>query len=223
MRPPRALWVPFDLGRPLGEPNDAALQNKVLRAALALLERRDGPVVLEDFPEDAPSQGDPAAMEGMVCPIPLRPPPSGQPPGIAADVRHEIDQLTPWWQLFRETHGRTTVGVGALPLPAAVDFMATLLATGEAPPATTDAGMALRNACEDVRNFYLEAAAMRPGGSAPAARLIKWFWGETRAGAMLLALHPVCRASRDAGLRHVGATQLVPRAQRHRLAATDHN
>ena len=44
-----------------------------------------------------------------------------------------------------------------------------------------------------------------------------WFWGETAAGALLLALHPVCLASPDARVRHVGTSQLVPRAERHRL------
>ena len=34
-KPPRALWVPFELGRPMGAPNDAAFQLRVLRAALA--------------------------------------------------------------------------------------------------------------------------------------------------------------------------------------------
>ena len=35
MKPPRTLWVPFPLGRPLGEPNDEAFQLDVLRAVLA--------------------------------------------------------------------------------------------------------------------------------------------------------------------------------------------
>ena len=34
IRPPRALWVPFELGRPLGVPNDAAFQTRVLRALI---------------------------------------------------------------------------------------------------------------------------------------------------------------------------------------------
>ena len=48
VRPPRALWVPFELGRPLGLPDDSELQTRVLMAALRLLEAGDGPV-LEDF------------------------------------------------------------------------------------------------------------------------------------------------------------------------------
>ena len=51
-RPPRALWTTSQLGRPLGEPGDAPFQRRVLLAALALLERTDGPVILEDFNED---------------------------------------------------------------------------------------------------------------------------------------------------------------------------
>jgi len=37
-KPPRALWVPFELGRPLGPPSDPAFQKRVILAALRLLE-----------------------------------------------------------------------------------------------------------------------------------------------------------------------------------------
>ena len=47
IRPPRALWVPFMLGRPLGDPGEAEGQRSVLNAVLSLLERAEGPV-LED-------------------------------------------------------------------------------------------------------------------------------------------------------------------------------
>jgi hypothetical protein len=49
VRPPRALVVPFPLGYPLGRPNDAALQTKILRAALALLIHPGPAPVLEEF------------------------------------------------------------------------------------------------------------------------------------------------------------------------------
>ena len=54
--PPRALWVPFMLGRPFGAPNAPDFQRKVLRALLSLFERPAGPVI-EDFPEEAPESG----------------------------------------------------------------------------------------------------------------------------------------------------------------------
>jgi hypothetical protein len=50
IRPPRALFVPFPLGYPLGRPHDPELQTRVIRAAFALLERNDVPI-LEDFVE----------------------------------------------------------------------------------------------------------------------------------------------------------------------------
>ena len=57
MQLPRFLWVPFELGRPFGAPNEPDFQRRVLRAALALLERDDGPVILEDFPDEASLSG----------------------------------------------------------------------------------------------------------------------------------------------------------------------
>ena len=45
IRPPRALFVPFPLGYPLGEPDNPELQTKVMRAAFALLTRDDCPVL----------------------------------------------------------------------------------------------------------------------------------------------------------------------------------
>ncbi len=44
IQPPRALFVPFPLGYPLGEPNNSTLQTRILQAAFALLTRNDRPV-----------------------------------------------------------------------------------------------------------------------------------------------------------------------------------
>jgi hypothetical protein len=52
-RPPRALWVPFELGRPFGPPGDTAFQKRVLLAALSMLVEGGGPVRIFDFPEPA--------------------------------------------------------------------------------------------------------------------------------------------------------------------------
>jgi hypothetical protein len=53
--PPRALWVPYPHGYPLGEPNNLSLQKQVLRAALDLLEQKILPLpILAQFqPESA--------------------------------------------------------------------------------------------------------------------------------------------------------------------------
>ena len=49
VRPPRALFVPFPFGYPLGKPNDARLQHQVIRAALDLLESPDELPILRNF------------------------------------------------------------------------------------------------------------------------------------------------------------------------------
>ena len=48
IRPPRALFVSYPLGYPLGEPDNPDLQTRIMRAAFALLPRTDVPV-LENF------------------------------------------------------------------------------------------------------------------------------------------------------------------------------
>ena len=44
-QPPRALWLDFPMGRPMGKPNDPEYQKRVIRSAFALLDRSDGPVL----------------------------------------------------------------------------------------------------------------------------------------------------------------------------------
>ena len=218
IRPPRALWVPFDLGRPFGAPRDPDFQREVLRAVLALLEREDGPVILEDFPKDAPGQGD-TDMDGMVCPIPLRRPKRDARSDIVKEVMVEIGELTPWREMFLVSHGRSIVGVSKLTVDAAASTLGSILETGRVEGVADDElGFCLRYASEDLRNWYIEAASARPGGAASPQQLANWFWGETHAGALILALHSVCLASDNAQLQRVAASALVPRAQRHRLA-----
>ena len=53
IHPPRALWVPFEHGYPLGEPNNPELQKSVLRQALALLKDPGPPPVLKDYVAEA--------------------------------------------------------------------------------------------------------------------------------------------------------------------------
>ena len=46
-KPPRSLFVPFQMGYPLGLPNDAVLQQRVIAAALNLLSKNDTPILAE--------------------------------------------------------------------------------------------------------------------------------------------------------------------------------
>ena len=221
IRPPRALWVPFPLGQPFGAANDGAFQSAVLRKALALLGREAGPVILEDFPEDAPGQtvNPDTAMEGMVCPVRLRPPQGLDETEIVQQVRQEMAQLAPWRDAFLAANGRSIVGISGMALDEAVTFLGGLTETGGHDPDDDDQlGPRVRNATEDLRNWYIEAASARPGGPASALALANWFWGETAAGALTLALHPIAATSTNASLRAVGERALIPRTQQHRLA-----
>ena len=47
--PPRALFVDFPLGYPLGMPNNPAIQTEIILAALGLLDQGVPPPIIRDF------------------------------------------------------------------------------------------------------------------------------------------------------------------------------
>lgn len=214
--------MPFELGRPFGAPNEAAFQTKVLRAALALFDH-DGPSpVLKDFPDDAPgasvSEDD---MTGWTCPIPLPNIVDASTPALLAAVRAELDSLAPWAQLARETRGRTATSVLGIPIEDIAAFLHGLMdGVLDSPKEGVPVGEAFRQAGEELKTYYLEAATAKPNATS-SKDLADWFWGGTAAGRLLLALHPVCLTSGDAGIRQVATSQLVPRLQQHRLIDGD--
>jgi hypothetical protein len=50
--PPRALFVDFPFGYPLGAPNDAALQTEIIRSMLALLTETVPPAIVREWRPD---------------------------------------------------------------------------------------------------------------------------------------------------------------------------
>lgn len=218
MRPPRSLWVPFELGRPLGAPNAPEFQRRVLRDALALLVHPGPSPLLVDFPDDAPDAAPGADDEvaPLVCPISLPAPPSDDTPMQAALVE-EIARLAPWYQLAVESRGRTTVGASGLEVEAAARFAAALL-DGEAENPRPELPLAetLKLACEDLKAYYAEAVTAQPGTATSSRAVADWFWGETTAGTLFLKLQAVCAAHPDKGMRVLGRNFFVPRDQAHR-------
>jgi hypothetical protein len=214
IRPPRALWVPFMLGRPFGAPNAPDFQRRVLRALLALFDRAAGPV-LEDFPEDAPA--DAANETTFACPVSFAPARSDNESPLAAMLR-EIAQLAPWYDLALKRRGRTTVGVSGLTIEDAARFAATYM--GEAPAAPYDsalsAGVALKRACDDLKAYHYEAVAAQPGNLLPR-QIDQWFWFETATAKAFLAIQQACLRSDDKSLLPLGKLSLVPRAIGHAL------
>jgi hypothetical protein len=49
VKPPRALYVPFRFGYPLGEPDHPELQHKIISGALALVQQSVPPPLLCDY------------------------------------------------------------------------------------------------------------------------------------------------------------------------------
>ena len=205
INPPRALWVSFMLGRPFGVPNDAAFQARVLTAALRLLEAPSGPV-LADYPEDAPASDDEA--QGVACPVSFAQVADSSPE--AALVR-EVEELQSWHDRARERRGHSMVGLSKLSPVAAAQALAQFLRDQTITSIDgLNTGETVKLVCEDLRNYYYEAAAARPG--TPNADAIQnWFWRDTACGQAFLALYKICIASSDASLQKLQATSLVPR------------
>lgn len=198
-RPPRALWVPFELGRPFGPPGDPVFQRRVILCALGLVERPDGPVLIADFAEDDPR---------------ARPDPSWRAPlaaGSAASLAAEIAQLEPAYNLSVARRGRTTVGLAGLPMTAIAEYVAAWLGGAEPPTpvAEMSAPLALRFAADDLKAYYLEAA-LADGGLPSSRQQTDWFWDEMIAGSSLVALRDRLLASRDERLRLIAGNFLVP-------------
>lgn len=210
-RPPRGLWTPFQLGRPLGEPEDAGFQRRVLMQALGLLARADGPVILEDFPDDPPNwldapgwQPPPLALPSALAVAP------DDPAGWAGAVGREIAALRPAWQRAQARFGRSTVGLSGQAPEEWPDFAARFLA-GELPsvPLHATPALALRFLCDDLKAFYGEAA--QADGPAPSSRqLDTWFWRRTLGGALLIALRTAALRSENNAVKTVGGRFFVP-------------
>ena len=216
IKPPRAMWVPFELGRPLGVPNDVDFQRRVLLSALRLLETPRGPII-EDFGEDAPAA---AAHDGpLFCPISITRPPGELSEGerLRAAFSEEFAAMRSWYDLAVRKRGRTTVGNSGLGLETLVDFIFPF-AEGTPPQnPMNDLSLpdVLKLAVDDLKAYYFEAVTAQPGNESLATvQLVDWFWQETTAGAVLKMVKETCKTSDDGIMQVVGKILLVPTSQR---------
>jgi hypothetical protein len=213
IQPPRALWVPFELGRPLGVPGNADFQKRVLLALLRLFEAGNGPV-LEDFPEDAPPA--PEAQASLACPVTF-PKPVVQLDDqelLHQTLQQEVAELRMWYDLGVAKRRRTTVGTSGLEVEAAAKFVGDFIFTdAPAPPLNSVPPLSLlRLAIEDLKSFYFEAMTAQPGQQASSTALAKWFWGETAAAKVLFLLQERWKDSADPALEEFSRLLLIPRA-----------
>ena len=210
--------MPFELGRPIGAHGNPAFQTRVVRTALELVERPEGPV-LEDFPDDEPAGVAPEAP--LACPV-----------SFAADAaqlevdselrdafRAEVEGLRDWYGEAVRQRRRTTANSVGLAPDAVAEFIAAF-ALGEDPASPlpeVSPAMALKMATEDLKAYYNESMTARPGGNTDPVSLENWFWGETAAARMLNEARKKCLERDGREYAFLGANWLVPRRQLHRF------
>ena len=218
IKPPRALWVSFPLGRPLGNPNDAEFQNDVLKDVLLLLERESGPV-LEDYPRDAKESE--VEQAPMACPVNFAKPSPEQNSieELFQKFRQELNLMQTWQTLACEKNGRSTAGVSKLsPEEIGELFCNFILGSVEERQLNGQKiSDVLRMAADDLKTCYLEGVSAQPGQSTDAAILNDWFWGETHAALVINEARKKCLQYSEKDMLLAGKLLLVPRNQLHRF------
>lgn len=212
--PPRALWVPFALGRPLGVPGEPAFQRQVLLAVLELFNFHEGPVLV-DFPDNVPEKagGTENYLDDLACPVSfaLSAPGKNETEELLSAFELEVDEFRSWYDMGLEKRGYSSVAYFAPDIAGRllIDFVrgrALDLSGNEFSPAT-----ALRLAAQDLKAFYFEAVMFRPGSALPdEGEFTRWFWRKTAAGNFLRLVREKCLETDDEQLRVTGSMLLVP-------------
>jgi D-proline reductase (dithiol) PrdB len=192
LKPPRAVFVPFPFGSPLGRPSRVEEQLSVLRTGLGLTAAERGPVLL-DFPEPAdldPGAGSP--VQASTVPDRME----------VADLALEVSATRGYWQQWYTQHGRTAVGlsgVDPLRFRGVVRYLEAYLA-GEEPRRPVDSVAStpsfVRHCVEDVRAMYFEARLFTHPDESAAERQ-RWFWAQTEFGSFLRQLQRHMEQSDD--------------------------
>lgn len=215
IKPPRAVWIPFEFGRPLGAPNNPEFQKKVLLTALRLLESSNGPTILIDFPEKAPISAEEAVM--LACPYVPKTEETNptELEKFCRAFKTEMASLRPWYDLGKQKRQRTTVGVSRLSPEELPGFVCSFLTESQPknPRQDVSLGFELRYAADDLKAYYNEAVTAQPGMETSNSKtLAKWFWEDTVAGKVLKAVREDCLKSPDKSLQGIAGGAIVPRA-----------
>ncbi len=219
IKPPRTLSVPFDLGRPLGVPDDVNFQHRVLSAALGLFARLDGPV-FQDYEEQAPARDD-EVTEGWSCPVTFVKKDSDE--SLERQVLNEISLLRPWYDKGKDERGFTSFGVSEMSLEKVVSFLALFSSESTLSESSNEKILpgkysladSLKYAAEDLKAFYNESATTQPG-QVTASEVENWYWGATSAGRLIREIKKSGTDHADPMVNIVAAFTLVPHTQAFR-------
>jgi hypothetical protein len=211
VEPPRSLWVPFELGRPLGVPNDADFQKKVLLTLLRLLERSDGPVILEDYPIDAPETAEESPI--LSCPVRFDNPIPDDSDPLKSEFLREIQSMHAWYETAQKKRDRTTLGGSGVDVDLLGEFIYSFIEGKEPenPLQNVDLSVTLKMAVEDLKGYYVESVTAQPGQENLSSKALKdWFWNDTSAGKVLLKLIETCSTSGNEKLKMTGSYLIAP-------------
>ena len=195
IKPPRALFVPFPFGHALGRPDDAALQHRVLAAALDLFDAPTGPV-LRDFPDDA--------EPGVEPPAPRQASTIAPSANVPADVGAEVGLMRARHEHWLgKSGGRTAFGLSRVPAARFDDvarFLERFAQGGDADmserPAEVGLPAFIRWCADDLKALYFEGY-LATTADAGGEEIATWFWGETAAGQVLRRVRDRLDASDD--------------------------
>jgi hypothetical protein len=203
VKPPRALWLNFPMGRPLGKPNDPDFQKGVIRAAFKLFEALSGPV-LEDFSEVIPIR-DGRMSYALPDALLLNPGEVGDLDALLAQAQAEVAALRPDYEAAKAARGRTTVGATELGTEELAPFIAQF-ARGEKVKKSPRKGVPplalLKLAVEDLWAYFAESISHQRGIT-EFEELGAAFWENTKAARLVLAVEAAAYASDDKALRQL--------------------
>ena len=196
VKPPRALFVPFPFGHPLGDADNAELQTRVMRAAFALLDVPSGPVLV-DYPEDSFAEQDLNLAQAASVAAPSAPP----------DIAFELTTLRPYYEQWVQAHaGRSAVGLTGVEQRRFRGLVRLLEAyandrEADVPERNHEVPLPqfLRWSADDLKAFYLEAR-MQQKPRASFQELNDWLWSETALSNLLRAVRDRLRSGGDPGL-----------------------
>ncbi len=187
LQPPRALWVPFPFGRPLGAPDRVDIQFDVLRRTLALAHEPIGPVLIDYVEAETATTDTDAAW---VSPVTLpRVAPAHESSTLTQQLQDEAQLLRPWFDEGLQTRGRTAVGTsgkGVDSIEEMLGVFAQFAIDGEMTVADGyrhEMPQLLRYIGDDIRDYYTEAVIAKSDTVFPTPTdLLEWFYLETLAG-----------------------------------------
>ena len=198
VKPPRAVYVPFPFGLPLGHPGDSATQQAILDLAFSSLEAPSGPVLL-DYRDDAAADEAGSPLQASEVE------PDDQ--ARAADFATEVTLMRRYWEQRLAATGRTGVGLSKIPpqrFRGVVRFLEAFVTDAHADsddrPADMPLPLFIRNVVEDLRVLYVEARLQtHPHESSPDRQ--RWLLGSTALGIMMRKVREAMESSDDPKLK----------------------